>query len=92
MRLGNFPKQPIDVLDYDIDYSQWLTVGDNVQSATVVVEPNDLILDATFINDPRIKIWLAGGTHLTTYKVTVTMTTADGRIKQDEFRVKVKDN
>jgi len=91
MRLGTFPKQPIDVLDYDIDYVAWLTVGDNVQSAVILVEPTGLVVDATFINDPRIKIWLSGGANLVTYKVTVTMTTADGRIKQDEFRVKVKD-
>lgn len=91
MILGNFTKQPVDVLDYDIDYSQWLTTGDNVESFTVVVEPSGLTVDNTFTNDPRVKIYLSGGTDGATYKITVTMTTADGRVKQDEFKLKVKD-
>ncbi|MES2319940.1 MAG: hypothetical protein V4631_20865 [Pseudomonadota bacterium] len=90
--LGNFLKQPIEVVDYDIDYGDWLTDGDNVESATVTVTPADqLAVDSVFINDPRIKIWVSAGTTGTTYKLEVTTTTADGRVKQDEFRVRVKD-
>ena len=91
MILGNFTKQPVDVLDYDIDYSQWLTTGDNVESINVAVEPSGLTVDNTFVNDPRVKIYLSGGTDGTTYKITVTTTTADGRVKQDEFKLKVKE-
>lgn len=91
MNLGNFTKQPVEVKDYDIDYSEWLSAGDNVESATVTVSPTGLTVDAVYINDPRIKIWLSGGTDGAAYKLTVTMTSADGRIKQDEFKIKVKD-
>lgn len=91
MNLGNFNKQPVEVKDYDIDYSEWLTDGDSVQSATVVVAPTGLVVDSVFINDPRVKVWLSGGTSGTQYKLTVTMTTADGRVKEDEFKVRVKD-
>ena len=92
MILGNFTKQPVDVVDYDIDYSEWLSDGDTLESATVTVAPaTNLVIDSVFVNDPRIKIWVSGGTNGVTYKVTVTATTADGRVKQDEFRVKVKD-
>jgi len=91
MNLGNFTKQPVEIIDYDIDYSEWLTAGDNVQAASVEVAPVGLIVESTFINDPRVKIWVSGGTTGTTYKLTVTATTADGRVKQDEFKVKVKD-
>ena len=91
MNLGNFTKQPVEIIDYDIDYSEWLTAGDNVQGATVEVSPVGLTVESTFINDPRVKIWVSGGTTGTTYKLTVTATTAYGRVKQDEFKVKVKD-
>lgn len=91
MNLGSFNKQPVEILDYDIDYSEWLTPGDNVESARVEVTPQGLLVDATYINDPRVKVWVSGGTHGSAYKLTVTMTTADGRRKQDEFRIKVKD-
>lgn len=91
MNLGNFTKQPVEVKDYDIDYSEWLTTGDNVESATVEVAPTGLTIEATYINDPRIKVWVAGGTDGTQYKLTVTMTSADGRVKQDEFKIRVKE-
>ncbi len=91
MNLGNFTKQPVEVKDYDIDYSEWLTTKDNVQSATVEVAPTGLTIEATYINDPRIKVWVAGGTDGTQYKLTVTMTSADGRVKQDEFKIRVKE-
>ena len=91
MNLGNFNKQPVEIIDYDIDYSEWLTPGDNVQAASVEVAPVGLTVESTFINDPRVKIWVPGGTTGTAYKLTVTATTADGRVKQDEFKVKVKD-
>lgn len=92
MNLGNFTKQPVDVIDYDIDYSQWLTAGDNVESSIVSVVPEGLLVDSIFINDPKIKIWVSGGLNGANYKLTVTTTTADGRVKQDEFKIRVKDN
>ena len=60
MNFGTYIKQPSEVLDYDLDYSEWLTSGDNVQSAQVAVTPTGLTVESTFINDPRVKIWLSG--------------------------------
>ena len=37
------------------------------------------------------KVWLSGGLHGKTYKVTVTLTTVGGRIKQVEILIKVKE-
>lgn len=89
--LGTFVKQPADRLDYDVDYTDWLTVGDSIEGALVMSSPNGLTVDSVFNNTPRIKIWLSGGTDKVRYKVTLTATTADGRVKQDEFLVVVKD-
>lgn len=90
--LGTFTKQPADEWDYDLDYNEWLTAGDNVQNASVTVAPTgSLVVDSVFINDPRVKVWVSGGTNGVTYKLTVTMSSADGRIKQDEFKLRVKE-
>ena len=95
MLLGTLTKQPGEVLDYDIDYSEWLTDDDNVASATTAVTPSadedDLAIELININDPRVKLWISGGISGTTYKCTVTMETQDGRIKEDEFRMRVKE-
>ena len=92
--IATFEKQPADVLDYDIDYTTWLPDTDAIASATATVTPEGgMSVDLTLVieNNTRVKIWVSGGTNGITYKVTVTTTTADGRVKQDEFRVKVKD-
>ena len=91
MNLGTFTKQPIEVKDYDLDYSEWLVAADTVEAAEVTVEPAGLTVGSVFTQDKKIKVWLSAGTNGTVYKLTVTMTTADGRVKQDEFKVKVKD-
>jgi hypothetical protein len=101
MILGTFSKQPVDRYDYDIDYSEWLTERDNVESVVVSILPNEDLMDpvpvdklevlSVTVMDPIVKLWIDGGRNGITYKVTLTMTTADGRIKQDEFKLKVKD-
>lgn len=91
MIIGIFQKQPAERLDYDLDYVEWHVDGDTVVSATVAVAPAGLTIESHFVNDPFVKVWVSGGTHGATYKVTVTATTSGGRIKQDEFKIKVKD-
>ena len=91
MILGTFTKQPVEVLDYDIDCSEWLVSDDVLSSATAVVDVAGLTVDSVLVSSPRVKVWLSGGTNGAAYKVTVTITTDDGRVKQVEFRVRVKD-
>lgn len=91
MNLGSFTKQPAEVVDYDLDYTDWLTAGDNVVSSVITVDIVGLTIVSVLINDPRVKIWVSGGTDKVTYKLTVTTTTDEGRVKQDEFKIKVKD-
>lgn len=91
MILGSYVKQPADVLDYDVDYTDFLNGEDTLSTKTVTVSPTGLTVDSSVIAGDRVKVWLSGGTNGITYKVTVTATTTDGRVKQDEFKVKVKD-
>lgn len=94
MIIGNFTKQPVDRLDYDIDYTDWLTTGDSLISATAVVdlvETDGLTIDTPMISGSRVKLWANDGVNGHSYKVTVTTTTDQGRVKQDEVRIKVKD-
>lgn len=91
MNLGTFTKQPVEVKDYDLDYSEWLVAADTVEAAEVTVEPAGLTVGSVFTHDTKVKVWLSAGSDGAVYKLTVTMTTADGRVKQDEFKVKVKD-
>lgn len=91
MKLGTVTQQPTERLSYTIDYSDALTVGDNVETATAVVTPEGLTVDSVSPLDPRVRFWVTGGVSGTAYKVTVTMNSADGRTFQDELTFKIKE-
>lgn len=90
--LGTFVQQPNERLDYDIDFSEWIAAGDLVVSATSTADAG-IVIELPIVDGTGkiVKQWVSGGTSGTTYKVQVRATTDDGRIKEAEFRVKVKE-
>lgn len=89
-----FQKQPGDQLDYDLDFSDWLPDSDAITGVTAVSSvPDELeIVSASVAPDSRqVKIWVAGGLDSSTYKVTATVSTFEGRIKELEFKIRVKE-
>lgn len=91
MKLGTATKQPIERFSYTIDYSDALTAGDNIETAVATVTPAGLTIDNVGVNDPVVRFWASGGENGVVYKVTITTTTADGRIFQDEIAFKIKE-
>ncbi|AOJ09661.1 hypothetical protein [Burkholderia mayonis] len=91
--LGIFFKSPVDQLDYDIDFSRWLADGDMIASASAVVRPADSMVSAAqVIAQPEIvKVWLVDGVSGKTASIIVTATTAQCRVKQVEFQLRVRD-
>lgn len=91
MKLGTVTKQPAERFSYTIDYSEALTAGDNIAAVTAAVSPPGLVVDNVGAYDPIVRFWASGGTNGSTYKVTVTVTTDDGRVFQDEVAFKIKE-
>lgn len=89
--LGTQTKQPVERLDYDLDFSSWLIGNDSIVSVKVVIDKPGLISPFQHWTRNVVKVWLDAGVDGETYKVIVDTETADGRIKQCEFKVKVKD-
>ena len=91
--LATFPKQPADVQDYDVDYADYLNElgGDTLVSAVVTADVG-VTVDSHSIIGTAVKVWVSGGTTGRTYKVTIRATTAFGRVKEVEIRVKVKED
>lgn len=97
MILATYEKQPAEYKDYDIDYSQWLTPADDTISlvtttvtSTTEASPTlvvNLIQNTVYFS----KLWVAGGTAGVKYKITVRMTTLDGRIDESELIFNIKD-
>lgn len=91
MKLGTVAKQPAEKFSYTVDYSEALTENDNVESVTAVSTPAGLEISNVGAYDPVVRFWAAGGESGVSYKVTLTVTTADGRIFQDELTFKIKE-
>ena len=95
--LATKKKQPIDNLDYDIWYANspdgeapWLISSDQLSSVVVEVSSPDLNVESIVFPD-HLKLWVSGGLDGETYKISLTITTEGGRVKQDEVRFRIKE-
>jgi hypothetical protein len=88
--IATVQQQPNDIRDYDIDFSEWFPVGDTIIESTVSVTPAGLTVGDALAH-PRIKVWVSGGVDGTRYKITVLASTNDGRAKEVELIVKIKE-
>jgi hypothetical protein len=87
-----FYKQPADQLDYDLDFSDWITEGDTITGAVAVSSvPAELVIQSVSVSEQIVKVWATGGETGSTYQVTVTVTTDQGRIKELDFKIRVKE-
>ena len=93
MSIGTFVKQPGEVLDYTTSLKQWLPQGDFAISFTTTAS-DGITVDSTLITDEGegICVWLSGGTSGKKYKIQVQFVTDQGRTKEYEFFVKVKES
>lgn len=89
--LGKFEKQPVDVLDYDFDYSDWLADrADTISTATITATTGVTVGSSTHTSGV-VKVFISGGTDGQSYKITCTVVTTGGRTKQAEIVIKVKE-
>ena len=90
--LETYEKQPDEVQDYDIGVLDWLTANaDSLASFVVTTDVGITQPTIASYGSDAIKIWVAGGVDGETYKVTCTISTVGGRVKQVELKIKVKE-
>lgn len=103
MIVGKHTKQPTEVKDYVVDLSQWLGEAQDtltaVQASVMCTSRDDdppattLAVKSVIMNPAlgQVAVWLEKGTDGERYKVTVTSTTAAGRVDESEFVVRIKE-
>lgn len=87
-------KDPASVLDYTLDWTDWLKTGDTVTGNTVTVETisgdsSPLALDSSSFTTTTTTAYLSGGTAGNIYNISYTITTDDGLTDSRNFRIKV---
>jgi hypothetical protein len=85
-------KQPGDVLDFNVDFSKWITEDDVITTIEAVIDPTGAaVIDAVENVNPVVKVWIKGGEDNASYKVTVKVGTSLGRVKETEFRLRIRE-
>lgn len=96
MKLGKFIKAPGERKRYSIDYNNWLDTGELISTRTFSVTPvttPPFLIDAsaTLPGNRSIAFYAAGGKSGENYKVTVSISTSGGQVKEDVVLFQVKD-
>lgn len=82
-------KDPQAVLDYVVDFAQWLdALPDTLASHSVTV--SGVTLDDSDIVGKTVVMWISGGTVGTAASATVRITTAGGRTDERTVYFKIK--
>lgn len=89
--LGKFIKQPAEVLDYDVDFTDWFSNRTDTPSTFEVTAEAGITVVGSSISGNIVKVVLSGGASGTRYKTTVRLTTALSLVKEADFQVLVKE-
>jgi hypothetical protein len=84
-----FEKDPSAVLDFVVDWSEFLPESDSIQSVTATATAGITIASSQFSGKKHV-IWLSGGTDGTSYLVTSRVTSTEGRVDERTFEVAVR--
>lgn len=88
--MTSFIHDPQAVLDYVVDWTDWLDSGDTISSKTVTV-PSGVTLTSSSIAGSTVVAWISGGTAGTDYLITVHITTAASRQDDRSFTLFCRD-
>ena len=90
-QVGTVTQQPADVQDYDIEFAEWFPPGDVIVGCFIDVQPAMPLPPSYAIQGQRVKVWVYAGATDGKYKITVRPTTNDGRVKEVELMVRIKE-
>jgi hypothetical protein len=78
-------KDPDAVLDYTIDWGDWL--GEDTLATSEWTVPDGITAGATSITGTTTTIWFSGGEVGETYTIHNRITTAGGRTNDQTFKI-----
>lgn len=81
-------KDPYAVLDYTLDWTNWMPDGDTITSVAVTAD-SGITIDSTSNTDYIVTAYISGGTAGTIYNVEYKIDTTNGLKDSRNFRIKV---
>lgn len=89
--LAKFTKQPVEVQDYDIDFNSYLASQSDTASAHAVMADSGITVASSNLTAGVVKVFVSGGVDGGQYKVSASITTAGGRLKQGDILIRVRE-
>lgn len=84
-------KDPSAVLDYGMDWTNWLDAGETISAQSVVVAPAGLTIGQVMQADGIVSWRVSGGTLGQDYIATCRVTTSIGRVDERSVRYRVRE-
>ena len=85
-----YDKDPNSTLDYLVNWSTWLQVGEVITDHEVVKQ-GSIVIDSSTNDDTTVTVWISGGQIGEYTQVTTRVSTNQGRIEDKTFRLVVKE-
>jgi hypothetical protein len=89
--MKTFAKDPNEVLDYTVNWTNRLVSGETIADSTWVVDTG-ITEDSASLSSPMATIWLSAGTAGTRYMIVNRITTSAGRVYETAFRINCTDS
>lgn len=95
--IGKDSKQPHEILDWDVDWGEWMPRGDSINAVDTDVRvlsgttDNPITIDRVENTTTVSKVWLRGGDSGSRYRIQLRCETLFGRTKETEFDISVKE-
>lgn len=88
-RVGAYiEKDPYAVLDYSLDWTNWMPSGDTITSISVTADAG-ITIDSSTNTDYIATAYISGGTAGTIYNIEFKIVTTNGLQDSRNFRIKV---
>ena len=88
-RVGAYiEKDPYAILDYSLDWTNWMPAGDTITSISVTAQTG-ITIDSTTNTDYIATANISGGTAGTIYNIEFKIVTTNGLRDSRNFRIKV---
>lgn len=83
-------KDPNEVLDYQMDWTDRLLVGETIATSNFTVAAGDVVKNSQDLAGALTTVWLSGGTEGTKCVITNRITTSAGRTYDESATLRIR--
>ncbi len=84
------PKDPDEVLDYQVDWSARLDTGEVITTSVFSIVAGTVTIDSQSFNGALSTVWLSGGTEGETNVLSCEIETDEGRTYNESVRLRIR--